>query len=208
MGRYASDTGGGDFQPAPEGTHLARCVGLVDIGTHHGEYQGTPTVRNQVIVRWELPNETIEIDGRAEPMLVSKFYTNSLSEKANLRKDLVSWRGREFTDIELDKFDVQNILGKPCLLSVVHTDKKKAKVTAVSGLPKQMVCPPAVNPVTAFWIEDWSGDPDAEAFLALPKGFRELILQSDEVKAMNAPKVAASVAGVKHVDQLDDDIPF
>lgn len=207
MGRYASDTGGGDFQPAPEGTHVARCIELIDIGTHHGEYQGEPTVRNQVIVRWELPNETIEIDGKPQPMLVSKFYTNSLGEKANLRADLTAWRGRAFTPEELMKFDLAAILGKPCLLTIVHNEKKKAKVTAVSGLAKGMTCPPSANPEKAFWIDEWNGDIHGEPFASLPKGFRELIMQSDEYKEMNRPDAQAPTPA-KHVDTLDDDIPF
>lgn len=205
MGRFASDTGGGDFQPAPEGTHVARCIELIDIGTHHGEYQGAPTVRNQVIVRWELPNETIEIDGKPQPMIVSKFYTNSLGEKANLRADLTAWRGRAFTQEELMKFDLMNILGKPCLLTIVHNEKKKAKVSAVSGLAKGMTCPPQVNAMRSFWIDEWNGDVNGEPFASLPKGFKELIQQSDEYKEMAepAPQRQAMPQGVD-----TEDIPF
>jgi hypothetical protein len=206
MGRFASDTGGGDFKPAPEGTHVARCIQIVDIGTHHGEYQGEPTVRNQVIVRWELPGEMIDTDEGAQPMLVSKFYTNSLGEKANLRKDLESWRGRQFTKEELMQFDLENILGKPCLVTVVHNEKKKAKVTSVTALPKGMTCPPAVNAPSTFWIDPW----DDVAFAKLPKGFQTLITESDEYKNAFTPpgKKPASGAQDKNVDALDDDIPF
>lgn len=204
MGRFASDTGGGDFTPAPEGTHVARCVELIDIGTHHGEYQGAPTVRNQVIVRWELPNETIDIEGKPQPMLVSKFYTNSLGEKANLRADLTAWRGRAFTPEELMKFDLMSILGKPCLLTVVHNEKKKAKVSAVSGLAKGMTCPPQVNPSKSFWMDEWNGDVNGEPFTSLPKGFRELIQQSDEYKELNSPEPTQRAP--QGVDT--DDIPF
>lgn len=205
MGRFASDTGGGDFTPAPEGTHIARCVELIDIGTHHGEYQGAPTVRNQVIVRWELPGETIDIDGKPQPMLVSKFYTNSLGEKANLRADLIAWRGKAFTPEELMKFDLMAVLGKPCLLTVVHNEKGKAKVSAVSGLPKGMTCPPQTNPSKAFWIDEWNGDTNGEPFASLPKGFQELVRQSDEYKEMNSPTGGADRAP-QGVDT--DDIPF
>lgn len=210
MGRFASDTGGGDFKPAPEGTHVARCVGLIDIGTHHGEYQGTPTVRNQVIVRWELPNEIAEYEGQKRPLLVSKFYTNSLGEKANLRKDLVSWRGKEFTPEELMKFDLQNILDKPCLLTVVHNDKGKAKVTAVSGMAKGMACPPAANEAFAFWMDEWDGSEDDETFADLPDGFQKLIKESDEYHAMfeDSPPPPTGGTSKGKTNDFDDDIPF
>jgi hypothetical protein len=180
MGRWASDTGGSSFKPAPEGNHIARCIGIVDIGTHHGEYQGKPNVRNQVIVRWELPNEQEEFDGVKKPMIVSKFYTNSLSEKANLRKDLESWRAKAFTTPELLKFDLMAILGKACTVSVVHTESDRAKVVSVAALPKGTSCPKAFNPLVSFWIDEWNED----VFRSLPTGFQHMIEESDEYKAM------------------------
>src|SRR4051812_4472100 len=119
MGRYAQDNGGGDFQSAPVGTHIARCIRLIDLGTQQGEWMGKPTHKNQVLVMWELPNEMMQTEDGDKPFIVSKFYTNSLGEKANLRKDLTTWRGRDFTDDELNKFDLQTILGAACMLSVV-----------------------------------------------------------------------------------------
>jgi hypothetical protein len=201
MGRFAADSGGGSFQQLSAGTHLARCFQLVDIGTHHGEYQGQPTIRNQVIVRWEVPGETIEVDGVAKPMIASKFYTNSLGEKANLRKDLVAWRGREFSTEELMKFDLMAILGVPCMITVAHTPEGKAKVVGVSGLPKGIKCPPAVNPVSAFWIDEWND----ELFQSLPDGFQKLVKESDEYKARNG---APQRQPKPEEDPLTDDIPF
>ena len=205
MGRYAQDTGGGDFKQAPEGNHVARCVSIVDIGTHHGEYQGTPTVRNQIIVRWELPFETEVFEGAEKPLIVSKFYTNSLSEKANLRRDLESWRSREFTPEELRKFDLMSILGKPCTVSIVHNEKGKAKVVSVAAVPKGTTCPNAFNPVSSFWIDEWNDN----AFAALPEGFQKLIADSDEYKAAFTPpgqRAGKDAAGKTNDD--DDSIPF
>lgn len=203
MGRYAQDTGGGDFQQAPEGSHIGRCIRLIDIGTHHGEYQGAPTIRNQVIVQWEIPGETIAIDGEDKPLVVSKFYTNSLSEKANLRKDLETWRARAFSVAELLKFDLMTILGAPAMLSVVHNEKGKAVVQGVMKLPKGVTCPDAFNESDAFWIDEW----DQQKFDDMSKGFQRLIMDSDEYKAsVNGAPVRSTKAST--VDTLDDDIPF
>jgi len=191
MGRYASDNGG-DFTPAPAGTHRAVCVELIDLGTQHGEYQGKPVARNQIIIRWELSDELME-DG--QPYLVSGFYTNSLSEKSKLRPLLESWRGRPFTEEELVKFDLQNILGAPCLISVVHKENR-ARVAAASALPKGMERPQPRNPLKTFWIDAW----DQAAFDALPEGFRKLIMRSDEYGAL--------VSGGPSKPTDDDDIPF
>jgi hypothetical protein len=215
MGRFTKETGGGDFQQAPAGSHVARCVKIIDIGTHHGEYLGEPTVRNQIIVQWELPEESIEIDGEKRPLIVSKFYTNSLSEKANLRRDLQSWRARPFTTEELLSFDLNTILNAPALLSIVHNDKNKAQIVGVSKLAKGMQCAPAYNKPSAFWIDEWN----QRAFDELSSGFQRLITDSDEYKAMfegGAAVKKQSAADIRDINaeaqlaaqEQDDDIPF
>jgi len=196
MGRYAQDAGSGDFKQAPTGTHVARCIRLIDLGTQRGEYQGQPTVRNQVLVTWELPNELMD-DGK--PFIVSHFYTNSLNEKATLRAHLEAWRGRQFTDAEVKKFDLMNILGKPCMVTVIANDKGKSKVSAVAAMPKGMQTPAQINPSSAFWIEEW----DQAAFDGLPKGIKDIIEKSDEYKAR-----AKSNGGGGHFDDMKDDLPW
>ena len=212
MGRYAKDTGGSNFTPAPAGTHIARCFRLTDIGTHHSENQGKPNVRNQVIVEWELPNELMDVGEEKKPATVSKFYTNSLSEKANLRKDLEAWRGRQFTEDELQKFDLMAILGKPCMVTVIHETKDgktRAKVTGVTAMPKGLACPPQVNPSSSFWLDDaW----DDNKFASLPEGFQKLITQSDEYKQAFSPpppiKKADDGYDAMARPEETDDIPF
>ena len=199
MGRYAKDNGGGDFQQCPAGTHVARCIKLIDLGTQRGEYQGKPTVREQVIVQWEIPGEVIDTADGPKPMIVSKFYTNSLGEKANLRADLEMWRGKQFTPAELGGFDLEAILGKPCLVTVIHNDTGKARVKGVMALPKGQACPPAINAPSSFWIDPWN---DA-AFQALPEGFQKIIAQSDEFRGLNA-----KADGKPAVAEDDESIPF
>jgi hypothetical protein len=201
MGRHASEGGNGSFEQPPVGTYAARCVRLIDLGTQHGEYEGKATVRNQVLVSWELPTELMqngEFSGK--PFMVSRFYTNSLGEKANLRKDLEAWRGRAFNGEELDGFDLMNILGKACMLSLIH-DRDRTKVSGVMALPKGMSVPEAINPLLSFWIEEW----DDGVFNGLSNGVKEIIMKSDEYKARakNAPKSA-----VQSLATMAEDIPF
>jgi hypothetical protein len=199
MGRYATDAGGGDFQPAPSGTFAAHCIRLIDLGTHHGEYQGKPTARNQVFIEFELPTELMD-DGR--PYTVGRFFTNSLSEKSNLRPLLESWRGKAFTIEELMKFDLENILGAPALITIVHESKDgktKAKIAGVAKLPKGFECPPKTVKPQAFWIEEWN----SEIFDGLSDFFQDMIKKSDEYKERMTPQTPGT-----HPDPLDDDIPF
>lgn len=203
MGRFAKDTGGEEFPQAPTGTHVARCFRIIDLGTQHGEYQGQPNVRSQVLVSWELPAELMD-DGK--PFAVSFFYTNSLGEKANLRHHLEAWRGKQFTPDELEGFDLMNILGVPCMVTVTANEKGKAKVTSVSGLPKGFKCPPQVNPSTAFWMEEWSD----EEFAKIPKGIQEIMKKSDEYREMIgelAPKKPVNTPAHAFAD-MEDEVPF
>ncbi len=193
--------GGGTYEQAPIGAHIARCIGLIDIGTHHGEYEGVPNVRRQVIVKWELSNELIsEGDFAGKPFTVSEFYTLSLGEKANLRKVLTSWRGKDFTDDELKGFDLKNVLNKPCQLQVGRNKKDRAKVLAVMSLPKGVPVPEQVNPGVCFSLDEFSGD----VYDSLTDGIKGLIQKSDEWAARNGTPTANSASGTF----VDDDIPF
>lgn len=207
MGRYAQETGNGDFQHAPVGTHVARCIRLIDLGTQAGEWMGKPTMKNQVLVMWELPNELMDIDGEKKPFIVSKFYTNSLGEKANLRKDLQTWRGREFTEEELKRFDLQSILGAPCLLSVVEKGhgKEGVKVAGVMKLPKGQEVPNAANELFAFWLDEFN----QERFDGLSDGIKKIIQKAPEyIEATQGKQPRSQPKANGHFDDMEDDLPF
>src|ERR1043165_7214119 len=100
-----SDNGNTSFEQPPSGSHAARCIAIIDLGTQRSTYEGEAQIKRQVIVRWELPTELMTTgDFQGKPFTVSKFYTASLHEKSGLRKDLASWRGRDFTPEELKGF--------------------------------------------------------------------------------------------------------
>jgi hypothetical protein len=200
-----TDTGGKEFEAAPIGNHIGRCIGIIDIGTQQGEYQGKTTHARKIVVRFELPNELIsEGDFAGKPFTVSKFYTASLSEKANLRKDLVSWRGREFTEEELRGFDSKNILDKPCMVNVTHNDKGKAKVSGLTPIPKGMQVPGRVNDILYFSLEP--DEFDVGKFETLSDYYKEQIKKSPEFEALyngGKPKAKANSFA-----DMESDIPF
>ena len=129
-----------NIEPIPEGTYLAVCNMLVDLGEQYNE-----TYKNsskKVLIGWEIPEETYtNADGEEKPRQITKRYTASLNEKSTLRKDLAAWRGKNFTDEELKKFDLRNIVGKSCLLTIIHKDNNDrvyAQISSISSLPKGM----------------------------------------------------------------------
>lgn len=174
----AKSSGGGDFTPVPVGNHPARCYGVISLGTQPG---GQFPDAFKVLVMWEIPGETIERDGKRQPMSINREYTLSLSEKANLRKDLESWRGRPFTELELNGFEVKNVIDAPCLLNIIHKPRAKdgkmqAKVASVSPLPKGLAVPPLANPKLTYEVEDGR----SEAFNRLPEWVRKKIEGCEE----------------------------
>jgi uncharacterized Zn-binding protein involved in type VI secretion len=129
---YASAGSGGDFTPAPAGLSQAVCVDVVDMGLLKVTYAGVEKTQHKVRLVWQL--EDMMSDGK--PFLVQKRYTLSLHEKANLRKDLESWRGRVFTPEELIKFDVETVIGANAQLNIQHTQKDgKTYANVVSIVP-------------------------------------------------------------------------
>lgn len=101
------------FTPAPEGLHQAVCVDVHDIGL-----QKTPWgEKHKVLLVWQIDALNEQTGKRFD---VRAYYTNSLSEKANLRRDLECWRARKFTKDELDGFDLEKLLGANCQLQIVH----------------------------------------------------------------------------------------
>lgn len=190
---------GEKFELTPEGTHLARCFRLIDVGTQTFEYQGKEKKAHKVLISWEIPAELRE-DGT--PFQISKKYTVSLHEKASLRKDLEAWRGRAFTEQELDGFDLKNIVGKACYINIAHEvkgDKTYANIKSIMALPKGVNCPPLVNTPIIFDLDNF----DAMVYNGLSDGIKKLIEASQEWYDKDA--VAKSDATQTHEG---DGIPF
>lgn len=124
------------YTPAPEGTHQAICVDVIDHGMKPNTFK-EGTFQHKIAIAWQIGEQ--REDGKR--FVVFKRYTLSLHEKATLRKDLESWRGKAFSRDEEMGFDVESIIGANCLINVQHNvsgDKTYANVSAVLALPKGM----------------------------------------------------------------------
>ncbi len=163
-------TGGGTFEQAPIGAHEAICIRIVDLGTQESEYKGEKTSRRQNLITWELPEEARD-DG--QPFIISKFYTASLGEKANLFKDLTSWLGKAPTV----PFDPKSLLGKPCQVVVTERNEKHV-VSAVVALKQKDAAKLGEphNPLVFFSLDEF----DEEVFDDLPQGIQRMVMKSPE----------------------------
>lgn len=119
---------GSEFIPAPDGIHNAVCVDVADLGI----VDGTFGPKHMLKIVWEI-EEKMETGKR---FIVQKRYSVSLHEKSNLFKDLKSWRGKPFTPDELKAFDMEKVIGVPCQLVVVHSEKEGAVYANVQTVIK------------------------------------------------------------------------
>ena len=161
MGLTLSDSGGGgDFELVSEGTHIARCVRIIDLGMQPGG-KDFPEPKKTVMFTFEIPAEMRLINGDERPALISRRFTASLHEKATLRKFLETWRGRKFTKEELAGFELRKVLGQPCMLTVVHSDnggKHYANVQAAAAMPRGSIAPPQIEAPVYYEIEDGTNE--------------------------------------------------
>ena len=173
-------SGESSYPKVPIGVHKARCVKVIDLGTQRQEYSGEISWKRQILVIWELPEEL----NNDQPMTISKFYTLSLHEKANLGMDLTSWRGRSFTETEKQGFDVTNLIGVPCQLNVMHKDNGKEHISSIMHLGKDGKIAEQFNPSVSFDIGDFKKG-QKETFNQLSEGIRKMILRSKELDGID-----------------------
>ncbi len=179
---------GRDFVLIPAGNHIARCYGMVQIGTvneESGIYAGKEI--HKVRISWETPHEAHDFGKGMQPFAIHKEFTLSMNEKATLRKMLESWRGKAFTEVEAEKFDITRLLGKPCMINVIHKTSGRggtyADISSLATLPKGLECPDQVNPTLELSFDNWS----AAIFESLPEFVKEKIKKSKEYAAMTSP---------------------
>ncbi len=208
MSLIVSENGNGGIPIIPEGTYPASCYMLVDLGLQKNEKYGNSSPK--VLIGWELADEYVEIDGQKQPRVFSARYTASLASKAILRRDLAAWRGRDFTDEELEKFNLRNILGAPCLIQIIHktgnNGKTYANLASVMKLPKNMPMP---APVLERVVYDIDESP-LSALDKLPEWIANTVRLSESYKARF--EAEADAAGESEAEyEFDDDgidLPF
>jgi hypothetical protein len=200
---------GGKFERCPEGNHVAVCYEVIDIGTVETTYLGETKRQRKIWVGWEIPNETME-DGR--PHVIGKRYTLSSYEKATLRKDLESWRGKKFNDKDFGpegNFDIKQLLGKGCLLNVVYSEKEGktyANIETVAALPKGTATPALTNNTIYLSLDKDEFKP--EVFEALSERMQNIIRESPEFHHVESLLMLSQSGAPAAGPDDDSEIPF
>ncbi len=199
-------SGSGDFEMTPQGTYIGRCIKVIDLGTQTSTGQYGTKSQKKVMVQWELLSDDVKMkDGK--PFAASQFYTASLHEKSQLRKDLEAWRGKKFTEEELEGFDLVKVLGTYCMLQIVHSvDGAYANVNSIMSLPTKEK-PEGVNELVSFDISE----PDMEVFNSFSDKMKAKIQSAPEWGGTSAVHEVFEPDQIQEVNDEPinlDDIPF
>lgn len=163
--------------PMEAGTYAAVCVGVIDIGEQLNEK--FKNYSNKVILIFEIPSETVEIDGEMKPRWISETYGATLSDKGNLKKTLTAWRGKPLSDKEAEEFDLLTMAGKSCIINIIVEEKDSGtynKIAAINPLMKGMPEPELKNEILVFDMDNWSDD----VFEKLPEWIQNRIKKSTQ----------------------------
>lgn len=171
------------FELPPTGTHPARLIHIIDLGTHETPFvnakTGLPKKQRQLRLTWELV-ECPMADGRN--FVVGNTYTASLY-KSNLLNAIESMMGQKLDLAEGEDFDAKTILGAPCMVTISHTkkgDKTYANIGALSPMPtikgNKVEADPATNHLISFSLDEF----DKDAFDMIPAWLQDKIKNSPE----------------------------
>ena len=200
-----------DFKIAPAGLHMARLYSVIDLGHQSVEWSGETKIMHKVVLTFELHGDDnegkpLKTDDN-KPLIVSKRYTVSLGDQATLRKDLESWANKKMSATDRINFDLKTLLNKFCMVNISHSeDGKYANISGISPIPSALknAVPDGINPINHFWLHDY----DQAKFDALPKYYREKIMESSEWRG--SKKKIEEVDGFPKslADIPDDEVPF
>lgn len=188
-----------------EGNYIATLYRIIYIGTVETEYMGEKKNLFKVDLTWELNNEMkVWKEGEEpKPVAVSKQYTLSMGAKSNLRPIVEGIVGG-MSDSEAINFDIDDLLGKACLLNITHgvseTGNAFLKVQT-SKLMKGMEAPKPFNEQKMLSFDNWN-----QAFFeSLPDWLQDKIQNTPEYKQLKGLK---SEPKSEQGEVKTTDIPF
>lgn len=211
MAIIATSNGSTNFEPIATGNYPARCYSMIHIGTVDEVILGVTKTLNKVRITWELPSElkVFKEENGEQPHVISKEFTLSMHEKATLRNFLKNWRGKDFSEEEAKSFDIEKLIGAPCMLNITHKKSKDgtktyAEIGSISTMPKGFPCPEQINPSFVWTYEDF----DSEKFNSLPDFLKAKMVNSVEYKQAISGGQEIEVNEPIIENQESDDLPF
>lgn len=176
----------------PEGRHIARNYGIIDLGTQMVSFKGAPPEPKQlVLLQFELPAfmHVFQEEKGPQPLVTSQEYTFIATDRSKLCKVLKAWGKLKEMPKQLN---LKPYLGRYCEIKIDHTIAKKDGTTIYaniadggrwidalsdsqkSSLPK--VLPAGSNPTIWFDLDNFSW----ELFNSIPSWIQKRIQTSQE----------------------------
>ena len=161
---------GGDFEQCPSGMHRGALVGLIDLGTHWDSYQGQ---EERAVRRWLFVFE-VEADSPKDGKLTRFFLGRDfnlsiaaedgapqIGKKSKLREMLEGWRGKPYTDSEAVFPDPTKILGRACLVNVIHEEAKGKSYARIESIKPPLKGMDPLMPTKALILYDADSEDEA-----------------------------------------------
>lgn len=175
--------------PVPAGGYLAVCVGVFDLGEQYSEKYKNYSPK--LMITFDIPALTIEVDGKQEPRQLSREFTISGKNNSKLRAFISSWNGVQYSDEAFGEFDPLSQVGKPAMINVLLNETGEyANIDTIMPLFPGMTAPTTTTPLKVWDMDKW----DDKALEDLPAWVQEKIKKSSQYQKEHAPATTVQVS--------------
>lgn len=208
--RISAKNSDSKFRPHPEGQFVAQCVDVIDLGEKVEDYLGQP---KKLSHKCALVFRTGEQNPETNDLIdIAGEYTVSMSEKANLRRILETWRGKAYSEDELEEVPLEKLEGNWAMIQVDQktssNNRKYARIISVTPVPKQMR---GHLPAFAAYERAKYWEEKKAAYAKETELFMAMIAPTDSGKRVASPFPAAEDLpddAFRAEDDTEDDLPF
>lgn len=119
------------YELPPVGLHAGVCVDYIDEGFKPTQFGEKHKIRYVFQIE--------EKNAKGYRFTVSAWFNLSMHENASLRQFLEQWRGRPFTEAEINRppgFDLESVIGVPCTLNLVHNESNGKTYANIASISK------------------------------------------------------------------------
>jgi len=168
--------------PVPAGQYLAVCVGVYDLGEQYSEKYKNYSPK--LMISFDIPAVTIEVDGKQEPRQLSREFTISGKSNSNLRSFISSWNGVQYSDEAFGEFDPLTQIGKPAMINVLLNETGEyANIDTIMPLFPGLTPPTTGTPLKVWDMDKW----DDKLLEQLPGWVQDKIKKSSQYQKEHAP---------------------
>ena len=166
----------------PEGKYAGIIFSIVDLWTQDVTYEGETKQQRKVHITWELPKImlTFNEEKGEQPAVISKKYTFSMHPKSALRSlvENIEWK---MEDNDAYAYELQNILGKYCLLKIEH-NKQYVNIANIMWMDTEEELEQVekgIKPINEHRLFDLD-EPNEKTLETMPEWMKEIIISSPE----------------------------